>query len=34
VVLQISAYCGMPAALDTFRVLREVLAERGEEPKA
>lgn len=34
VVLQIAAYCGMPAALDTFRSLREVLAERGEEPEA
>lgn len=34
VVLQIAAYCGMPAALDTFRTLREVLAERGEEPEA
>lgn len=28
VFLQVGAYCGMPAAIDGFRIAREVLAER------
>jgi 4-carboxymuconolactone decarboxylase len=29
VILQIAVYCGMPAALDSFRIAREVFVERG-----
>lgn len=29
VILQIAVYCGMPAALDSFRVAKEVFQERG-----
>jgi 4-carboxymuconolactone decarboxylase len=28
-ILQIAVYCGMPAALDSFRVAKEVFSERG-----
>ena len=28
-ILQIAVYCGMPAALDSFRVANEVFKERG-----
>ncbi len=28
-ILQIAVYCGMPAALDSFRVAKEVFQERG-----
>lgn len=28
-ILQIAVYCGMPAALDSFRIAKEVFAERG-----
>ena len=28
VFLQVSAYCGWPAAIDAFRIAREVFAER------
>ncbi|MGN6143800.1 MAG: carboxymuconolactone decarboxylase family protein [Mesorhizobium sp.] len=28
-ILQIAVYCGMPAALDSFRVAKEVFKERG-----
>jgi len=28
-ILQIAVYCGMPAALDSFRIAREVFVERG-----
>jgi 4-carboxymuconolactone decarboxylase len=31
VLLQIAAYCGMPAALDSFRLAKEVLKEMGVE---
>jgi 4-carboxymuconolactone decarboxylase len=29
VMMQVAVYCGMPAALDSFRVAREVLKEMG-----
>ena len=29
IFLQVAVYCGMPAALDSFRVAREVLKEMG-----
>ncbi len=28
-ILQVAVYCGMPAALDSFRIAKEVLRERG-----
>lgn len=28
-ILQIAIYCGMPAALDSFRIAKEVFKERG-----
>jgi 4-carboxymuconolactone decarboxylase len=28
VFLQVAAYCGMPAAIDSFRIAREIFAER------
>jgi len=28
-ILQIAVYCGMPAALDSFRIAKEVFVERG-----
>ena len=29
IFLQVAVYCGMPAALDSFRIAREVLKEMG-----
>jgi 4-carboxymuconolactone decarboxylase len=29
IVLQVAVYCGMPAALDTFRIAREVMRDMG-----
>jgi 4-carboxymuconolactone decarboxylase len=34
VLLQVAVYCGMPAAIDSFRVAREVLAEVDAEAAA
>jgi 4-carboxymuconolactone decarboxylase len=36
VLLQVAIYCGVPAAVDSFRIAREVIAElkeQGNEPK-
>ena len=33
VFLQVAAYCGMPAAIDAFRIAREVFAERDKAAK-
>jgi 4-carboxymuconolactone decarboxylase len=36
VLLQVAIYCGVPAAVDSFRIAREVIAElkeQGKEPK-
>src|SRR5579863_331039 len=34
VFLQVAIYCGVPAAVDSFRVAREVFKEEKEKPKA
>jgi 4-carboxymuconolactone decarboxylase len=34
VLLQVAIYCGVPAAVDSFRIAREVLAELKEKEKA
>ena len=35
VLLQVAIYCGVPAAVDSFRIAREVFAEQKENaPKA
>lgn len=31
VLLQVAIYCGIPAAIDGFRIAREVLKERGDD---
>jgi 4-carboxymuconolactone decarboxylase len=34
VLLQSAIYCGLPAAIDSFRLAREVFSETGAEPRA